>query len=89
MDKMMKVVLGMLLEVDTDGMKKIAAKEFINFLKSDEVPFEEKASQLFRLDMDDVINHLDDKDIEILNEELQKLHKCVDRFFNKLENKTA
>lgn len=89
MDKMMKAMIGMLLEVDPDGIKKIAAKEFVNFLKSDEVPFEEKVSKIFKLDMDDVINHLDDEDIEILNKELQKLHKCADRFFNKLENKTS
>lgn len=79
----------MLLEIDPDGIKKIAAKEFINFLKNDEITFEEKASHLFRLDMDDIISHLDDEDIEVLNEEIQNLHKCVDRFFKKLENKTA
>lgn len=89
MDEMMKAMLGMLLEINPDDIKKIAAKQFLNFLKDDEVPFEEKASNIFKLDMDDVISHLDDEDIEVLNEEIQSLHKCVDRFFKKLENKTA
>lgn len=77
----------MLLEIDSDGIKKLAAKEFVEFITNKEIPFENKVINLLKLDMDDVIHHLDKEDIEVLHEEIVKLHKCAARFFYKLENK--
>lgn len=90
MDKivMMKAMIGMLLEINSNDIEKIAAKEFVNFLTSDEVPFEEKVSCMLSLDLNDIISHLDDEDVKVLHKEIVKLHKCSARFFNKLQNKT-
>lgn len=85
MDKMMKAMVGMLLEVDPDGIKKLAAKEFLEFITNKKIPFQVKMTKIFQLDMDKVISYLEDEDIEILHKELQSLHKCTDRFFKKFK----
>ena len=77
----------MLLEIDSDGMNKLAAKQFIQFLQNEDATMEEKVVTLFKLNMDDVIAHLDDNDKKELAKIVKRLHKCADWYLNRLYKK--
>ena len=87
MGKIAEMMLGILSEIDPDGLKNLGAKQFVQFLENKDVPMEAKVSSLFSLDMDDLIAHLNDDDKARLAESVQRLHKCGNWYLNRLHKK--